>query len=285
MGDTFSFLDALLVAKKHQATVLFGPWDFEGNGRIDITQLRPLLLSVFPPPSFWSQQGGPTAAGDYLSASQVKKAYESVTRRRWPPSCLPSAVSAPAQDSHGYQGLTPPGPTLCEVHAIIDFLCGGETHARLESSTERRDSIEEDAPTGLFYSDGPRRRGSTKAAASTCADGRPAASHTTAMSGANHLSSDARVTLLYGSMEAIYRTFCRAAVSPGELVSDTLPIDATHLKRLAWNVDARKLKTGEGHALHRLLTAKAALVEATTSTAEEDAHLTKEAFVDLLCTL
>ncbi|AYU78729.1 hypothetical protein LdCL_220008600 [Leishmania donovani] len=272
MKDASSFLDALLAAKKLQATELFGPWDMEANGRIAIEQLRPLLRSVFPSPSSLSQHGAAIAV-DRLSASQVKRAFESVTGRLWVPP--PSLVTAPASAKQSGRCLDPMylGPTLNEVHAIIDVLCGGETQAEVASTLDSRDR-EEDASTWLVAA---RQRPSSSTAPLTPTTD-AIGSRTAAMRAAHHpsLANDARVAFLYGSMEEIYRAFCLAAGSPGEPTPDTLPIDAAHLGRIAWNVHAQRLKLWEGRALHQLLAAKA-----TTTAA--DAHLTLEAFVELLC--
>ncbi|CAG9573905.1 hypothetical protein LMJF_22_0370 [Leishmania major strain Friedlin] len=273
MKDASSFLDVLLAAKKLQATELFGPWDMDANGHIAIEHLRPLLRSVFPSSSSLSQHGCASAV-DHLSVSQVKRAYESVTRRPW--ALPPSLLTAPASAKQSRRCLDPMylGPTLNEVHAIIDVLCGGETQPEVALRLDSRDP-EEDASTWLAEA---RQRPSSNTAPltpTTDTIGR----RTAAMRAVHHpsLTNHARVAFLYGSMEEIYRTFCLAASSPGEPVPDTLPIDAAHLGRVAWNVHAQRLKLWEGRALHQLLAA-------TATTAEADAHLTLEAFVELLCT-
>lgn len=271
MKDAPSFLDALLSAKKLQATELFGLWDMDGNGRIAIEQLRPLLRSVFPSLSSLSQHGSPTTV-DHLSVPRVKRAYESVTGRPWAPPPPRSTAPASAKQSHPRLDPMGLGPTLNEVHAIIDVLCGGETQAEVASTVDSRDR-EEDASTWLVAA---RKRPSSNTAPFTLPTDATGSS-TVAMGPVHHpsLANDARVAFLYGSMEGIYRALCLAAVSPGEPAPDTLPIDAAHLGRIAWNVHAQRLKLWEGRALHQLLAAKA-------TTAEADAHLSLEAFVDLL---
>ncbi|KAG5479193.1 hypothetical protein LSCM4_01782 [Leishmania orientalis] len=281
MRDASSLLEALLVAKKQQATELFGPWDVEDSGRIAIAHLRPLLLSVFPLPSALSLRGS-AAAADHLSVSHVKRAYESVTGRLWAPRPLPSVASTSAQTIHRCQELMCMGPTLNEVHAIIDFLCGVEAQMKGASARESADG-KEDASMSLLEA---RKPPLSNTALSTHMGG-AARSGTGAMTAvhAPFPAYDPRAAFLYGSVEAIYRTFCIAAVSPGESVPTTLPIDAAHLQRLAWNANAQRLRLGEGHALQRLLAAKATAADVATPTHEGDSCLTLEGFVRLLCAI
>ncbi|CAM45079.1 hypothetical protein, unknown function [Leishmania braziliensis MHOM/BR/75/M2904] len=284
MKDSQSFLCALLAAKKQQANELFGSWDVKGKGYIATAQLRPLLLSLFPAPSSVSEQDSGTTA-THLSVSQVKTAYESVTGRPWPPHASLSTGSASAKQSHRHQDSMYAGPTLSEVHAIIDVLCGGERQPKVALTHCSRDGVG-NASTRPFAG----RKGPTPNTAPLTLTSSATESSTSAAPSLHHrsLTSDAGAAFLYGSIEAIYRSFCRAAASPGELEPDTLPIDAVHLERIAWNVQAQRLSVGEGHALHRLLAAKATTVDPTTAPTTStgaDAHLTLEAFVKLLCAM
>ncbi|GET88508.1 hypothetical protein, unknown function [Leishmania tarentolae] len=285
MSDASSFMDALLAAKKLQATEVFSAWDMDGDGRIAIEHLRPLLLSVFPLSSSLAK-GHAAPVADHLPTQQVKKAYEKVTGREWaPPPLSRSPAPASAMQSRSRLGPTHRGPTLNDVHAIIDVLCSGHMHAEAGSSLDSHAS-EEDATTWLFTaSKGPSSTTELVTRTGDTAGASTAASKTVHCPS---LTNDARVVFLYGSMEAIYRTFCRAAVSPGEPAPDMLPIDTVHLGRIAWNVHAQRLKIWEGRALHRLLAAKGTTVNAigtATTPAEEASHLTLEAFVELLCAM
>ncbi|KAG5479039.1 hypothetical protein LSCM1_02883 [Leishmania martiniquensis] len=281
MEDTSSLLDALLVAKKQQATELFGPWDTDDNGRIAIEHLRPLLLSIFPLSPSTAQEGS-AAPADHLSVAQVKRAYESVTGRPWAPRPLLSVESTSAQQAHCFQDLAQMGPTLNEVHAIIDCLCRVRAQAKVSSSIESADG-KEAASASLLEAHG---QSSSNTALSIPASGtvRSSTAVSTAVRGPCP-TSDPRVAFLYGSIEAIYRNFCLAAVSPGESVPDRLPVDTAHLVHVAWNVHAHRLKLGEGHALQRLLVAKTASADAATTATDGCPSVTLGAFVKLLCSI
>ncbi|KAK7196506.1 hypothetical protein NESM_000588200 [Novymonas esmeraldas] len=262
MTDATPFVTALLAAKKHEATELFGPWDAEDEGRIAVAQLRPLLLSVLPLPSAEARRGrgGPAAvaAAELLSTAHVKQVYSAVTRRAWTPPAVPPHPRLPSASASA-------GPTLSEVHAIIDVLCRDTAATvappRCSASDDDGDDVsgggEDDASTWLVRTrpppssstaDAPRRRTGTRSP---------------------------RVDVLYGSIEAVYRIFCSAAVAAGEAVPTALPIDAAHLQRMAVNVRGQGLGLGESHELHRLL------LSATVGDAA--ACLTLDDFVELLC--
>jgi hypothetical protein len=253
MTGTTPFLEELLVLKKQQAMELFGPWDLNDEGRIAVKHVRPLLLSVFPEAS---------NAPPYLTFGRVKTAYEDVTHR---PYHAPASMATASSSTHHARRPRDPmyiGPTLDELHSIIDSLASSEKE-----------------PAGA----------ETAAAARTAANGRFSATQTsteprTLMS--SNSPAGARFRLLQGSIEQIYRMFCAACTASDEPVPAVLPVDGPHLKRLAWSVRSRRLQLGESYALHRLF-ATVADPDVDDSVPEESAvrSISRDTFVNLFHSL
>lgn len=321
-----SFVEELMEAKKLQATELFGPWDTEDDGRIAVIHLRPLLLSVFPAPTATTNatstppchdSAAADAAADtaapslrsmatgLLSLARVKKAYETVTRRPFSPS---SPAAPAAARPHRPLAGTPVhvGPTLDEVHAIIDVLGGGggvegtaaastrhpparalapPQKTRSRAQVEGRTAAAEEAARSAVAWGSAHRSGrdpitSPLSPPTPTIDIPAGVSRLPGASGAAVL--DPRVPFLYGAMEAMYRDFCAATCADGEPVLATLPIDTAHLERLAVCVQSQPLRQGEARALQQLFaSAQQGDVAATWS----GPCLTLDAFVTILCSM
>ncbi|KPI85722.1 hypothetical protein ABL78_5209 [Leptomonas seymouri] len=276
MADVRPFVEELLSLKKQQATSLFGPWDVEDEGRIAVKQVRPLLLSVFPESAH---------AAPYLTVGRVKAAYESVTHRPWhtPPSVATVSYS-PHHASH-LPDLMHMGPTLDELHRVIDILASSSEETLSAASSPIQEDTTSFQPLLTHDHPFPTSDSSTRS--------RPAAQ--VGFDVESKVVSAAPVAalvkpciqLLQGSIEHIYKTFCAACTQAGEPVPAVLPTDAAHLKRLAWAIGARHLQLGESYALHRLL-ASLPPADEVTQQGDEDAFassIPQDAFVSLLCAL
>lgn len=290
MTSARPYLEELLILKKQQATVLFCPWDVEDEGRIAVKQLRPLLLSVFP-------ESKAAAATPYLTLGRVKAAYEGVTHR--PYQALSSVATATASSSQHARRPHDPmyaGPTLDELHRVIDVLASADedkTVTAPSSTLMSKEPEAHDCPLSLSVSltlrsfaaqegkEGECDCGAAGAGSSRSSSLRKKHAATSVME-----TAGARLRLLRGSIEQMYHAFCAAGTEVGQPVPTQLPIDAAHLKRLAWTVKAQPLQLGESYALHQLF----ALASATAEARQKDeaaavGHISQDAFVSLLCAL
>lgn len=272
-----AFLAELLALKKQQATEVFGPWDVEDEGRIDVKRVRPLLLSVFPEAR---------DAAPFLTLSRVKAVYEGVTHRPWhaPAStACASAAAAATASPHTRRRQDPmyAGPTLDEVHRIIDALAAGKGEApfaSLSTPAVQKSGRSLLAAAGGRTKDQPLSLSaslSLRAASLLDGDDDLADRAEERSFVVNAVSVESCLRLLRGSMEQIYCAFCAASVKAGESVPALLPTDAAHLRRLSWNVAARQLRMGESYALQLLCATEGGAA----------GGLSCDAFVRLLCVL